>query len=359
MDLLLALAWRIPTALLLIALATWGALALWYRGPDAALATTLVVGLWGVIAAAGLISLCLPGHASARGVCLALFALGFIGLCVWWHTIMPQAQRNWAPDVERLLDASLDGDIVTLKNVRNFAWHSSREDFTPRWETRTYDLSQLQSVDMVVSYWMGPAIAHTLVSFGFADGRYLVFSVEVRRTANQKFSPIADFFKQSELVLIAADERDIVRTRSNVRGEDVYLYRVAMPKAEIRTLFESYIDEAHALQAEPAFYNTLTSNCTTVIYDMIKRIVPGLPWDYRLLASGYLPQYVYDLGALDTSRPFDELQRRGFIDERAIASDVNGTASDDYSSIIRAGIPAPDGQLIEPEAAGQSRNNTR
>ena len=359
MDLLLALAWRIPTALVLIALAAWGALALWFRGPEAALATTLLVDFWGLIAAAGLVSLCLPGHGAGRGLCLALFALGFIGLCFWWSTITPQAQRNWAADVDRLLGASLDGDIVTLTNVRNFAWHSSRDDFTPRWETRTYDLSQLQSVDLVASYWMGPAIAHTLVSFGFADGRYLVFSVEVRRTANQKFSPIADFFKQSELVLVAADERDIVRTRSNVRGEDVYLYRVAMPKDEIRTLFEAYIDEAHALAAEPAFYNTLTSNCTTVIYDMVKRIVPGLPWDYRLLASGYLPQYIYDLGALDTSRPFDELERRGFIDQRALASDVNHSANDDFSRIIRRGIPAPDGRLIEPETTGKTAPNAR
>lgn len=359
MDLLLTLAWRIPTALVLIALATWGALALWFRGPEAALSTTLLVGLWSVIAAAGLVSLCLPGHDAGRGICLALFTLSFVALCFWWSTITPQAQRNWAADVDRLLGASLDGDIVTLNNVRNFAWHSSREDFTPRWETRTYDLSQLQSVDLVASYWMGPAIAHTLVSFGFADGRYLVFSVEVRRTANQKFSPIADFFKQSELVLVAADERDIVRTRSNVRGEDVYLYRVAMPKDEIRALFESYIDEAHALAAEPAFYNTLTSNCTTVIYDMVKRIVPGLPWDYRLLASGYLPQYIYDLGALDTSRPFDELERRGFIDRRALASDVNHGANDDFSRIIRRGVPAPDGRLIEPETTGTTAPDTR
>lgn len=346
MDLILSLAWRIPVALTLIALAVWGGLALWFRGPDATLAAVPLVGLWATLAGAGLITLCVPGQGMLRLAALASFAVACVLVCLWWSTITPKADRNWAPDVAHLLDARLDGDIVTLHNVRNFAWHSSRTDFTPRWETRTYDLTQLQSVDLIVSYWMGPAIAHTLVSFGFSDGRYLVFSVEVRRTADQLFSPIADFFKESELILVAADERDIVRTRSNVRGEDVYLYRVAMPGPEIRTLFESYIDEAHKLATEPAFYNTLTSNCTTVIYDMVKRIVPGLPWDVRLIASGYLPQYIYDLGALDTSIPFDELQRRAFIDERAIASDVDGKASDDFSQAIRVGIPAPDGQPI-------------
>ncbi|MES1924253.1 DUF4105 domain-containing protein [Salinisphaera sp. T31B1] len=340
-DLLLSLAWRGPLALIIAAAAAWGGLALWFRGPDTLAATLILVIGWSLLGLAVLASLCVPGHAAARLWALAVFALTFAGVFVWWSTITPRQDKNWAPDVARLLDARITGDIVTLDNVRNFAWHSSREDFTARWESRQYDLSQLTSVDLVVSYWMGPKIAHTLVSFGFADGRYLVFSVEVRRTRGQQFSPIADFFKESELVLVAADERDIVRTRSNVRGEQVYLYRVAMPAAERRSLFAAYVDEAQQLQRRPRFYNTLTSNCTTIVYDMVKRIVPGLPWDVRLILSGYLPDYIYDLGALDTRRPFAELHRLGYINDRALASDVNGHASEDFSQAIRRGVPDP------------------
>ena len=137
------------------------------------------------------------GGFSRRGFLeAALFAFAALVLALWWHTITPSHDRDWAPDVARLLHATRDGDIVTLENVRNFEWRT-RQDFDARWETRQYDLSELESADLIVSYWMGPTIAHTLVSFGFTDGRHLVFSVEVRRTRGQSFSAIGGFFLSS------------------------------------------------------------------------------------------------------------------------------------------------------------------
>ncbi len=195
---------------------------------------------------------------------------------------------------------------------------------------------------------MGPTIAHTLVSFAFADGRHLVFSVEVRRLAGEDFSAIGGLFRQCELALVAADERDIVRTRTTARREDVYLYRVALPPDRIRALFEAYLDTAETLERQPRFYNTLTSNCTTLVYDMVKAIVPGLPWNWRLLASGHLPEYLYDLGALDTRLTLDELRRRCCINEPAIASDIEGRASADFSDAIRRELPAPEGTPPPP-----------
>ena len=338
---LLTLAWRLPLLALTLAASGWGVLALHFRGPENDVARWILVGLWLAAGGATLVTLSLPRPPAPFWIGPGLFVIAILAFAGWWQSIQPSHDRDWAADVARLLDADIDGDIVTLNNVRNFDWRS-RTDFDARWETRTYDLSKLRTADLVVSYWMGPKIAHTLVSFGFEDGRQLVFSVEVRRTQGQEFSALGGFFRQSELVLVAADERDIVRTRSNVRGEQVYIYPVAMPPEELRSLFAAYVDEARQLQREPRFYNTLLSNCTTIVYDMVKRIVPGLPWDYRLLLSGYLPDYIYDLGALDTRRPFAELQRLGYINERAIASDVDGHASPAFSAAIRAGVPTPE-----------------
>ena len=342
----LNLLWQAPLALGVLLLAVWGTLAVYFRGPDAQILRMLIIALWGIAAVAGLAGIVGIRAGMPAVAALSSFVLATCLLAFWWHTIQPRQDRDWAPDVARLLHARMDGDIVTLDNVRNFSWRS-REDFDAHWERRQYDLSQLSSADLIVSYWMGPAIAHTLVSFGFRDGRHLVFSVEVRRTRGQKFSAIGGFFRQSELVLVAADERDIVRTRSNVRGETVYLYSVALSPAAMRSLFEAYLSEADQLEAAPRFYNTLTSNCTTLVYDMVKRIVPGLPWDYRLLASGRLPDYIYDLGALNTAYPLAELKRRGYINERAQASDRDGRSTPAFSRAIRETVPpAP-----EPGAA--------
>jgi Domain of unknown function (DUF4105) len=152
----------------------------------------------------------------------------------------------------------VNGDRLTVQNVRNFSWDSETH-FVERWEQRTYDLSKLESLDLYLVYWMGPAIAHTIMSFGFQDGRYLDFSIEVRRIQGQDYSAIAGFFKKNELVYIAADERDLLTLRK-ARHEDVRLYRLGMPPERARALLVQNIDAANNLAAHPRFYNTLMTN---------------------------------------------------------------------------------------------------
>ncbi len=242
-----------------------------------------------------------------RWVWFLVVVLG-VGLVFWWYSQRPRHDRPWADDVARLLQAQVDGSVVTLSNVRNFDWRSDA-DYTVRWETRRYDLNDLQTADLVLSYWMGPKIAHTLVSFGFADGRYLSFSSEIRKEQGEEFSAWKGFFRQYEAVMIAAEESDIIRVRSEVRDEQVYMYRLSIPPEQLKTLFLAYIEEARSIEREPRFYNTLTSNCTTVVYQIAKQIQPDLPLDYRLLLSGYFAEYAYEQGGLVQHISFDELEK--------------------------------------------------
>jgi len=316
---------------LALALAGFGALALWSHAPGGRLAAVALAVLWVIwVGATGLLASADPRSWRAWG----LLGAGCLLLGLWWNAITPSNDRVWAADVARTLSTERRGSQVLLHNVRNFAWRSD-EDYTVRWETRRYDLDQLRSVDMALSYWMGPAIAHTLVSFGFADGRQLVFSVEVRKERHEQYSALAGFFKRYELALVAADERDILGVRARVRGEDLYLYRVHMPATAMRALFEQYLDEAEALRATPRFYQTLTANCTTIVYAMMQRIVPGLPLDLRLLLSGYLPSYVQEVGALTPGYTLQELQAQGRITERALRAGPDA----DFSAAIRQGLP--------------------
>lgn len=326
--------WRRTLRVLLGIAATlfvlWGCGALWFQAPLRGLWLPLWVGI-GIAALVALSGrLYPPGSRRVLGtaVVAALVLLG------WWQTVQPSHDRDWADEVARLLDAEVDGQVVTLRNVRNFDW-TRDGDPVPRWETRQYDLDRLVSADLVLSYWMGPTIAHTLVSFGFDDGSRVVFSLEIRKERHESFSAIGGFFKQFEAVLIASDERDIVRVRSNVRDEDVYLYRLAIPPAQLRTLFLGYIAEADTLRGTPRFYNTVTSNCTTVVFNIARLINPGLPLDYRLLLSGYFAAYAYDHDALAGRGTFPQLEGPGRITARARAADRDPA----FSRVIRRGVP--------------------
>jgi hypothetical protein len=306
-------------------------------------------------------------------VSCSLIAIILVAAALWWRSITPSNDRDWAPDVARMTTGSLslathsgkrstietsstaplasdDTELVTLHNVRNFTWRSET-DIDERWETRLYDLAQLSSVDLIVSYWTIPAIAHTLVSFGFDDGRHVVFSVEIRKEKGEEFSEIGGFLKRFELSVVAADERDIIGVRSKVRDEKVFLFRTQLNAADRRALFLAYIDEANTLAATPRFYHTLTANCTTIVFGMMQRIIGDLPWDYRLLASGYLPNYVYDLGGLDTRYDFATLERMGYVSRRvnaalsdAAAADAKEASGVEFSRVIRVGIPELSGK---------------
>jgi hypothetical protein len=310
--------------------AIWGVFALWYQVPGGHASKTLSVLLWVGFSLALLIALWQGRTALAT----LAFALAFGGLLIWWQRLAPSNDRVWADDVAQMTTGTVEGTTVTLHNVRNFEWRSDT-DYTQRWETRSYDLNRLQSVDMIMSYWTGPAIAHMLISFGFGAGTQVVFSVEIRREKTESYSEIGGFFKEFELSIIAADERDVIRVRTNVRGEDDYLYRIRIPAAAIRSLFLAYIEQANSLVVTPRFYNTITVNCTTLVYHMMQHIVGRLPLDYRLLVSGYLPEYVYRLGGLDDRYSLAELRAHGRITDRAKAAD----RSDSFSEDIRRGIP--------------------
>ncbi|MGO3743105.1 Lnb N-terminal periplasmic domain-containing protein [Kerstersia sp.] len=336
-------------ACLLAGFVLWGALALWYQAGAVwrwpALVLWLCIGLHAVFRlAAGR----KPGQSQAqRRVWRYSMLLAALLLLGWWSRLQPSHDRIWADDVAHLLEAEVSGNHVTLHNVRNFDWRSAT-DYTPRWETREYDLDQLVSADLLLSYWMGPAIAHTLVSFGFADGQQLVFSLEIRKESHESFSAIAGFFRQYEVVLIAADENDIVRVRTNARDEEVQLYRLALTPDQLKTAFLGYLDEAQSIGQRPRFYNTLTSNCTTIVMDLGRQIADGLPLDYRVLLSGYFAEYAYEQGALTPGQDYAALQAAGDITRRARA--FSG-APGDFPLAIRQtipGIPPADKRAVAP-----------
>ncbi|WP_339668105.1 DUF4105 domain-containing protein [Dasania marina] len=332
---------RLIFCLAVLLLMVWGAMALWLQLPQQPVALWLVrwiaMALWiaaGLAMLAALTGL-FKGKRRACSLATILFASAIVIMASWWSGVQPSHQRLWADDVAQLLESNVDGNWVHLKNVRNFEWRSET-DYDSRWEKRSYNLESLRTADLVLSYWMGPHIAHTLVSFGFDDGKQLVFSLEIRKERQETFSAIAGFFRQYEQVLVAADERDILKTRSNTRGEDVYLYRLKMKPAQVRDLFMAYLRAAKELSNTPRFYNSLTGNCTTVVFELGRVIAPDLPLDYRLLLSGHFAEYAHDLGVLTLGYSYLELQSLGYINQRALESDISGL---DFSISIRQTVP--------------------
>ncbi len=318
--------------LLVVGLSIWGALALWFAVPAVdGIRVALAVG-FGVLGAACLLATVIRRRLMAP---LLPFAIAFGALLVWWSTIEASNDRDWLHDVAMLPSAEVDGDTVRVRSFRNNHYISETE-YTPRWYEKVVDLRQLDTLDLIAVYWMGDAIAHTIMSFGFA-GDQVAISIEIRKEQGEDFSALAGFFRRYELYYVVGDERDLIGQRTTYRDppEDVYMYRVTIPREHIRRLFLQYVTKINELHERPEFYNTLTTNCTTNIMTHVRGVQEQVPISWKVLLSGYFPDLVYERGKLDQSLPFDALRRRSRVNERAQAAD--GAA--DFSRRIRDGLP--------------------
>jgi len=323
-------------AVLVLGFGCWGTLLLAFAAPESGIERDALVLGFAVASAAALIALFIGRW---RWPTLGVFAVLSLAVAVLWSRIAPTNDRDWQSDVAVLPYATVVNDEVTVHNIRNFDYRSETE-YTIDYYDKRFNLRQLQTVDFVTSYWMGPAIAHVFLSFGFAGDDYLAISIEVRKPKGTQYSTLGGLFRQYELIYVVADERDVIRLRTNYRQnppEDVYLYRTRSSNAIARRLFLEYMERINALRTHPEFYNTLTTNCTTAIW-MNDRVNPErVPLSWKVVASGYVPEYLYEQGRLaDMGLPFAELQRRAYINARASAAD----SAPDFSRRIRdAGMP--------------------
>jgi len=265
---------------------------------------------------------------------MVVAAAGFGIVFIWWSSLQPSNQRDWQPDLVVLPFADINGNQISIHNIRNCDYRSET-DFDVHHYTRAYDLDALRTVDLYLVTWGSPDIAHTMISFGFTNGDYVCFSIETRKEKGEDYSALRGFFRQYELTYIIADERDVVRLRTNYRqGEEVCLYRLQVTPAQGRKLFLDYLRRANELHEHAEWYNALTDNCTIAIRTQ-RDAADRAPWDWRMLLNGHLDELLYVRGTLATNLPFADLKKLSNINSRAKAA--NQAA--DFSQQIRKGLP--------------------
>jgi hypothetical protein len=317
--------------LCLLLMAAWASVAILYSNLPAA------VRPWaaGIFAIGSLVALI--GPYSSRRARLK-FLVAFAVVLVYWVLMPPSNNRDWQPDLATLAWADIVGDKVTIHNIRNVDYRTET-DFTVHHYDKTFNLSKLRGIDFFMVYWGSPKIAHTMMSFDFEGQGNVCFSIETRKEKGEDYSTVKGFFRQYEIMYVVADERDLVRLRTNYRekgkGEDVYLYRLNTTPVFAREVFLSYLREINRLKEKPEWYNALTDNCTTSIRKHTMPYLPNANPDWRLIVNGYIDEMLYERKRFYTSLPFAELKKRSYINPKAKAAD-NDPA---FSQLIRVGLP--------------------
>jgi hypothetical protein len=315
----------------LLAMALWATVAIFYSNLPSAIRPWAA----GIFAIGSLVALI--GKYSDRRARLGFLA-AFAVVLVYWLLMPPSNNRDWQPDLATLAWADIKGDKVTIHNIRNCDYRTET-DLTVQHYDRTFDLSKLKGVDAFLVYWGSPNIAHTMMSFDFEGQGNVCFSIETRKEKGEDYSTVKGFFRQYEIIYVVADERDLVRLRTNYRekgkGEDVYLYRLNATPEFARKVFLSYLGAVNRLKGRPEWYNALTGNCTTSILRHTMPYNPDARLDWRMIVNGYIDEMLYENNDIDTGMPFPELKKRSYINPRAQAADKDPA----FSQLIRKGLP--------------------
>ena len=317
-------------SLVVLALTVWATAALYFDFPVAKLRVPLICLYLLAIVAVWIAS---RRYSSA----LITAAIGFVVILLWWLSLKPSEKANWQADDQKTGWAKVDGDEVIIHDLRNCDYRTEL-DYSCSWETRSYNLSNLKHLDIAITWWGSPWIAHPILSFDFGPQGHVAMSIETRDLVGQSYSAIRGFFRQYSLIYIAADERDVIRLRTNYRkDEEVYLFRTTASPEQARGLFLQYLDRLNQLHQRPEWYNALTNNCTTNITVSAAASRDQRPhWDWRMLLNGKGDEMMYEKGHLVTDGlTLPELKARAHINDAARA------ANDDpnFSERIREGRP--------------------
>lgn len=330
------LGWGLIALVFLISVA-FGLGVIWYQGPSDMVLRGAVAITWLVFS--GACAVWFWRMRDARG--LAVYSLPFAALALWLASIEPRNDRDWSFEMAQLMTYERQGDDIIVHNVRNFDWTGPTEAHVS-WERRRYDLTKLKGVDVLSLYFMGSTIAHTYFSFIWQDGEALSISVEIRKEKGESYSEIGGFFKAYELSILAGDERDFYGWRVFYPKEDIQLFHTRATPSQARELLIKLLDAANDLAVHPAYYNTLTDNCTSETWMLTEAMGADHPVDRRMLLSGYLPDMLYEMKLIDTSHPLAELRETGHIMGRAKTALDQGLTGTAFSNALREGIPQTD-----------------
>jgi hypothetical protein len=245
----------------------------------------------------------------------------------WWFRQKPSHDRDWDPSVAVLPRAVRVEDAITIENIRNFAYRSL-DDFTPRYEARTYHLAKLNGLDLILFVWEIPLLGHPALVFDFGSDGRVCMSIEVRFRKGQDYSLIRSLYRQQELVFLAAAERDVILRRTKFsQKQEAFLYRFAASPVELRAVFLDYVAAINNLYEKPRWYHGMCTNCTTAFYQLPSA---RCRLDWRVLANGRLDKALYQAGRLDRALPFAELRKIAHLNEVA-----NGAPEDGFGDYIR------------------------
>ncbi len=253
-----------------------------------------------------------------RFIASVIAAFLLLIVIAWWFTITPTNNADWQISWAKMPAIEVNNHILSIHNIRDFNYRSEN-DYDIKYISGDYDLNKLDKVMLILSYWDGnTAVAHTILDFGFNDGRWLAISSETRLKNGQQQTAIGGLFKQYGSLFIIGTEADLLMLRTNYRKEQVYMYQLRSTPAECRTLLLDLVNRSNKLITHPQFYNTITGNCMTSLIPSMRKVAHNKDVfkDIRFLKNGYSDQIIYEQNIKSKEISYEQFRLEHYITPR-------------------------------------------
>ena len=223
-------------------------------------------------------------------------------------TRQPSNGREWAVGYAVMPYGEIEGDVVSIYNIRNFTWISEDEALVSYFN-ESFNLSSMDKGYFLVETWMElDAVAHIMFSFEYGNGSYFVVSVESRKEKGEKYSSVLGFFNKYELIYVIGSESDLLPLRTYHRGNTLYMYPINATPEDVQKLFVDILERVNSLYDEPEWYHAVTSSCTTNLIDHAERMSPRIKAGRARYFPGYSDKVAYELGLIDTELPYEQIR---------------------------------------------------
>lgn len=269
-----------------------------------------------------------------RVVLMFVALLSLVVVAVLVLRLTPTHDGEWGALQGRIptITGSAEGQYA-ISGIRDFRYHSDGSVAEARYFDDQIDLAGLQRIWLGISHFAPMGLAHTFLSFEFSDQRFLVASVEARLNASQSYSPVKGLLRRYHKMIVLGTEADIIGLRSHIRQERVLLYPLQLKVEEQQYVLRAILNDAQAIEQQPAFYNTLLDNCLT---NLVKHDPDFRHWwsltDYRLVLPGFSDGLAWERGWINNALTLPEARQRAEINPSE--TDLTDSA---FSAKIRSG----------------------
>ena len=210
--------------------------------------------------------------------------------------LFPDIKRNdiWQKGHNKLCKIEVKENKLYFENIRDMDYKNQLE----RYFDDFFDLDKLDKIILhSIPFGFRKWFSHLILEFKFSDWKNIFLSVEARRQEGEWFSILKGLIPHYGLIFVWWTENDLIWLRKNIRKDKIYSWELNLYLEQAKKWLLYFVEKTNKLLEKPEYYNAITSNCTTNLYDALKKYSKkNIRFSWEIIFSAFVDRYLKKYG---------------------------------------------------------------